>query len=171
MIHENEKDLFVSCMNRVFESAPYSKREEKDKSGLRPFLRVGLRDYIMSLYPLFQAVLHTEVKFCFKFYSSFPIDSAEQAKIHEKIAKFLVTVIVRGLRQGSSVDRYLKDLSYIPDKIDRLLKVKNERILLANNDINSLTFKLAILSAIDFMNEDENKLFELKIWKWEEDNS
>ena len=41
------------------------------------------------------------------------------------------------------------------------------RYLLANSDTDSLDYKLAVLSAIHFMNFEHTKLFKLKEQKWE----
>ena len=56
----------------------------------------------------------------------------------------------------------------MPYYVKRLLKVKKGRCLLANSDAESLDFRLAVLSAIEFMNAEHTQLFELKARKWAE---
>ena len=119
----------------------------------------------MSLYPLFKQIIKTEVE---------PIDIVpvfkdrkDETVCYDRISKFLIAIKVRGLRQGECVNRYVKDLPYIPYYAQRLLRVEKNRYLLANSDTDSLEYKLAILSAIHFMNWDHTKLFEQKAQKWE----
>ena len=127
----------------------------------------GLSKFIMSLYPLFKQIIKTEVKVE-------PIDIVPKFKdrkdettCYDRISKFLIAIKARGLRQGGCVDRYVKDLRYIPYFVQRLLRVEKNRYLLANSDTDSLDCKLAILSAIHFMNFEHTKLFERKAKKWE----
>ena len=161
-----EKECFIFHMNYVFDTAPYSKRKDDDENGLRPFNKEGLNDYIMRLFPLFQNILATEAEHNFFEIASPFLGRAVQTACYEKIAKFLVAVLTRGLRQGRCVDRYIKDLPYLPYYVKRLLKVKKGRILLANSDAESLDFRLTVLSAIHFMNAEHTQLFELKARKW-----
>lgn len=161
------RENFSFHMNYIFESAPYSKRKECDEYGLFPFVQEGLNAYIMSFYPLFKQVLQTEVKHeFFEIVSPFP-DRAAQTDCYIKIAKFLVAVKTRRLRQGGCVDRYVKNLPYLPYYVKRILKVKNGRYLLANSDTESIEFRLAVLSAIHFMNAEHTQIFELKSRDWE----
>ncbi len=161
-----EKECFIFHMNDVFDTAPYSKRKDDDENGLRPFNKEGLNGYIMRLFPLFHKILATETEHDFFEIASPFLDRAAQTACYEKIAKFLVAIITRGLRQGSCVDRYLKGLPYLPYYVKRLLKVKNGHFLLANSDAENLDFRLAVLSAIHFMNAEHTQLFELKARKW-----
>ena len=127
----------------------------------------GLSKFIISLYPLFKQIIKTEVEADpFDFALVFNERNAETV-CYEKISKFLVAIKARGLRQGDCVNRYVKDLPYIPYFVQRLLRVEKNRYLLANSDTDSLDYKLAILSAIHFMNWEHTKLFELKAQKWE----
>lgn len=161
-----ERECFIFHMSDIFDTAPYSKRKGCDENDLRAFNKEGLRDYIMRLYPLFHNILATEVA-SDVFELALPFsDRAAQTACYEKIAKFLVAVLTRGLRQGGCVDRYLKGIPYLPYYVKRLLKMKNGRCFLANSDTESLDFRLAVLSAIHFMTAKHTQLFELKIRKW-----
>ncbi len=161
-----EKECFLFHMNCVFETAPQSKRKDFDENGLPSYNKEGLNDYIMRLFPLFQNILATQVEYDF-FETASPFSNGvEETACYEKIAKFLVAIITRGLRQGGCVDRYIKDLPYLPYYVKRLLKVKDGRFLLANSDAESLDFRLAVLSAMHFVNAEHTRLFELKVQKW-----
>ena len=127
----------------------------------------GLSKFIMSLYPLFKQIIKTEVEdeqldvaLVFK-------DRKEEGACYDRISKFLIAIKARGLRQGECVNRYVKDLPYIPYYVQRILRTDKNRYLLANSDTDSLDYKLAILSAIHFMSWENTKLFELKAQKWE----
>lgn len=161
-----EKECFISRMNDIFVYAPCSIREDEDENGLPPFKNKGLSDYIMQLFPLFQAILATKVEH--GFFESVPLfaDRAAVAACYEKISKFLVAVFTRGLRQGRCVDRYLKSVPYLPYYVKRIIKVRKGRILLANSDTESLEFRLAVLSAMHFMSAEHTLLFERKAQKW-----
>lgn len=161
-----EKECFIFHMNYVFDTAPQSKRKDDDENGLHPFNKEGLSGYIMRLFPLFRNILATKVEYGFFEIASPFSDRVVQTACYEKIAKFLVAILTRGLRQGGCVDRYLKDLPYLPYYVKRLIKVKRGRFLLANSDVESLDFRLAVLSAIHFMNAEHTQLFELKARKW-----
>ena len=164
-----ERECFRFHMNYVFDSAPYSIRGDDDENGLRPFRKNGLNGYIMRLFPLFREILQTDAAYdYFELVSPFP-DRFTQTACYEKIAAFLVAVITRGPRQGKCVDRYVKDLPYLPYYVKRILKMKNGRFILANSDMESLDFRLAVLSAIHFMNAEHTQLFERKARKWSGD--
>ena len=130
----------------------------------------GLSKFIMSLYPLFKQIIKTEVEV--EQLNLAPVfkDRKDETDCYDRISKFLIAIKARGLRQGECVNRYVKDLPYIPYFVKRLLRVEKNRYLLANSDTDSLDYKLAILSAIHFMNFEHTKLFELKAHKWERPN-
>ena len=166
-----EKECFISRMNDVFVYAPQRMREDEDENGLPPFKKEGLGNYIMQLFPLFQAILATKVEH--SFFESVPLfsDRAAVAAYYEKISKFLVAVFTRGLRQGRCVDRYLKDVPYLPYYVKRIVKLRKGHILLANSDTESLEFQLAVLSAMHFMSAEHTLLFERKAQKWAGDET
>ena len=128
----------------------------------------GLSKFIMSLYPLFKQIIKTEVE-AQNFVPVFKYRKDETA-FYDRISKFLIAIKARGLRQGERVNRYVKDLPYIPYFVQRLLRVEKNRYLLANSDSDSIDYKLAILSAIHFMKWEHTKLFELKAQKRESTN-
>ena len=125
----------------------------------------GLSKFIMSLYPLFKQIIKTEVDSI----DIVPVftNKKDETTCYDSISKFMIAIKARGLRQGECVNRYVKDLPYIPYFVQRLLRVEKNRYLLANSDTDSLDYKLAILSAIHFMKCENTKLFELKAQKWE----
>ena len=130
----------------------------------------GLSKFIMSLYPLFKQIIKTEVEDESLDLAPVFKDRKGETVCYDKISKFLISIKARGLRQGECVNRYVKDLPYLPYFVQQLLRVDKNRYLLANGDTDSLDYKLAILSAIHFMNWENTKLFELKVQKWESTN-
>ena len=127
----------------------------------------GFSKFIMSLYPLFKQIIKTEVEV--EQLNLAPVfnNRKDETACYDRISKFLIAIKARGLRQGECVNRYVKDLPYIPYFVQRLLRTDKNRYLLANSDTDSLDYKLAILSAIHFMKRENTKLFELKAQKWE----
>ena len=159
-----EEDFIMECflfhIQNVFMAYPkFSIAFGKDNFGLSKF--------IMSLYPLFKQIIKTEVED--EQLNLAPVfeDRKEETVCYDSISKFLIAIKARGLRQGECVNRYVKDLPYIPYFVQRLLRVEKNRYLLTNSDTDSLDYKLAILSAIHFMSWENTKLFELKAQKWE----
>lgn len=158
------KECFTFRINFVFASAPKGKGDFGD-DGLSLY-KNGLNKYIWSLYPLFKEIIKTEADLAP--FDDMPVfkERHEEALCYEKISKFLVTIITKDLPQGSCVEKYLKDISYIPLFVQRILKNDKNRRLLANGDKDSTDFKLAVLSAIHFMKFENTKLFEQKALKW-----
>lgn len=158
------KEHFADKINVVFQSAP-KKGYDTDDDGLYNF-KYGIKEYIWELYPLYIKILNTEIEHDpFDIVKIFP-DRASETACYEKISKFVVSIWTKGLKQGSCVDRYVKDLPYIPYFVKQLLKIQKNRRLLANSDSRSINYKLAILSCIQFMNPTHTRLFELKAAAW-----
>lgn len=157
------KECYTHHINYIFATAPH--KQDYDDDGLFLY-KLGLNEFIMGIYPLYTEILRTEVEYdVFDLVPAFT-DKVLESECYEKISKFLVAMKMRKLRQGGCVNRYVKNLPYIPYFVQRLLKVHKNRYLLANSDTNSLDYKLAILSAIQFMNPEHSKLFELKSKQW-----
>ena len=127
----------------------------------------GLSKFIMSLYPLFKQIIKTEIEVEPLDFAPVFKDRKDESACYDGISKFLIAIKARGLRQGECVNRYVKDLPYIPFFVHRLFRSEKNRYLLANSDTDSLDYKLAILSAIHFMKWEHTKLSELKAQKWE----
>ena len=69
-----------------------------------------------------------------------------QATIMQRYASFVAAIKLKQLRQGSRIDRYIKDLPALSPYIARLIKYYKGHYLLANSDIESLDYKLALLA-------------------------
>ena len=160
------KELFADEMNTVFETAP-KKGCDYDDDGLYYF-KYALSEYIWKLYPLYIEILKTEVEAELSDTADRSFDRASETACYERIAKFIVAIKTKGLRQGGCVNRYVKDLPHIPHFVNKLLKVQKNRYLLANSDTESIDYKLAVLSSIKFMTPTHTRLFELKAKKWAE---
>ncbi len=159
------RDCFLFQIDFVFAKAP----KRKVDFGNDYFLKYkrGFGEFILSLYSLFKQILQTEVDTDFSDLSSVFEARHDERVNYENISKFLVAIKAKGLRQGSCVDRYVKNIAYIPYYVKRILKKNKNRYLLANSDTESIDYKLAILSAIHFIKFEHTKLFELKTQKWE----
>ena len=125
----------------------------------------GLSKFIMSLYPLFKQIIKTEVEVEPSALAPAFKDRKDETDCYDRISKFLIAIKARGLRQGECVSRYLHTIF-----CSNTFKSRKNRYLLANSDTSSLDYKLAILSAIHFMNFKHTKLFELKAQRWERTN-
>ena len=154
------KECFLFHINFVFMTAP-KRSGDFDEDGLFLFKR-GFGKFIMSLYPLFKQIIKTDVEV--DMFDIVPVFNKrhDEAACYERISKFLVAIKAKGLRQGGCVDRYVKDLPYIPYFVQRLLNKNKNRYLLSNSDTESLDYKLAVLSAVHFMKWEHTKLFNSK---------
>ena len=136
--------LYADNVNNIFAHAPKAAGTNKDYAIL-PF-RYGLQDYLYKLYPLFRRILITGALpdlFC-------PPSGIDSGDYYAKIRKFVAAIRVKQLRQGSRIDRYIKDLPALSLYIARLIKHYKGHCLLANSDIESLDYKLALLSCFTF---------------------
>ena len=136
--------LYADNVNKIFAHAPKAAGTSEDYAIL-PF-RYGLQDYLYRLYPLFRRIVITGTLpdlFC----PPIGIDSGEY---YAKIRKFVAAIKLKQLRQGGRIDRYMKDLPAISPYVARLIKPYKGHCLLANSDIESLDYKLALLSCFTF---------------------
>ncbi len=161
-------ELYRSKVDLLFTKIPIDKSFEDDGDIYR--YKYGWYEYLKNLYTLFKEIIKTEIKP--DLFTAVPdlLDETEKRNYYITASKFLLAIKTKGLRQGGRIDRYIKTLPFISPLIMRLIKKQKGHFYLKNNDINSLDYKLALLSCFRFMNEDNAKLFELKTLKWEEYN-
>ena len=136
--------LYADNANEIFAHAPKAAGTNKDYAIL-PF-RYGLQDYLYKLYPLFRQVVNTgALPDLF-----FPPNGVDSNDYYSKARKFVAAIRLKQLRQGSRIDRYIKDLPALSPYIARLIKYYKGHYLLANSDIESIDYKLALLSCFTF---------------------
>lgn len=132
--------LYADNVNEIFMKAPKAAGTSKDYAIL-PF-RYGLQDYLYRLYPLFRRIVTTGALpdlFC----SPSGFDSDDY---YSKTRKFVAAIRLNQLRQGSRIDRYIKDLPALSSYVARLIKPYKGHYLLANSNIESVDYKLALLA-------------------------
>ena len=96
--------LYADNANEIFARAPKAAGTNKDYAIL-PF-RYGLQDYLCKLYPLFRQVVNTgALPDLF-----FPPNGVDSNDYYSKARKFVAAIRLKQLRQGSRIDRYIKDL-------------------------------------------------------------
>lgn len=161
--------VFRDRVDCLFQDFPVEKLYETpyDEEDIYHY-KYGMFEYIKSLYPLFKEIISTEVEE--DYFLEVPDISYKNPnkEYHYKVEKFIIAIKLRGLRQGRRIDRYVKSLPYISPFVLRLIKTYKGHFYLKNNNMNSLDFKLALLSCFRFINSYNEKLFELKMIKWEE---
>lgn len=139
--------LYADNVNDIFARAPKATGTNNDY-GILPF-KYGLQDYLYKLYPLFRHIVITKALpdlFC-------PPNGVETGDYYAKTRRFIAAIKLKQLRQGSCIDRYIKNLPTLTAYIARLIKPYKGRCLLANSDIEGLDYKLALFSCfidIDF---------------------
>lgn len=130
--------------------------------GVLPF-RNDLQEYLIGLYLWFYKIYKTELP------ENAAKDSGEEFDF-EKAAKFVKAIYFRKVRQGSKINRYVVGVS-LPPYVKRLVRSKNNNYYLLNSDRDSLEYKLALLSVIDFDGEGEKMQIRQKLPYWEQVNN
>lgn len=160
-------ELYRDRTDSLFTKIPIDKSFEEDDDIYH--YKYGWYEYLKNLYPLFEEIIKTEVTP--DFFTAVPdlLDETESRNYYIAASKFVLAIKTKGLRQGGRIDRYIKKMNFISPLIQRLIKKQKGHFYLKNSDINSLDYKLALLSCFRFMSNDNTKLFELKILQWEKD--
>lgn len=158
-------ELYRDKMDSIFAKVPINDDIESDYD-IFPY-KYGIYEYLKKLYELFQEIIKVGVSS--EFFETIPNINPTQEKniYYAKVTEFITAIKLKGLRKGSRVDRYFKGLSFLSPFIQRLIKIHNGHYILKNNDTDSLDYKLALLSCFRFYNEQNAKLFEMKILQWE----
>ena len=136
--------LYADNVNEIFARAPKA-AGTSEAYAILPF-RYGLQDYLYRLYPLFRQVIITGALpdlFC-------PPSGIDSDDYYSKARKFVAAIKLKQLRQGSCIDRYIKDLPALSPYVARLIKPYKGHYLLANSDIESIDYMLAILACFTF---------------------
>ncbi len=161
---EYVRDLFVSQTEKIFKDAPKDVRMERDGEELPILPR--FREYVFRLLPLFTEILNVEVK-----YDAFDvIPTATASDEYDKWRKFVTAILIKPLRSGSQINRYVKDFTDAPYYVRRLIEKKGKNYYLKPLDMNSYEYAFAAFSLFRFMNAENGKLFELKMREWERRN-
>lgn len=161
--------FYVDQIELLFENAPKHKRVPEDE-GVPPY-KYGLQEYLQSLYELFKEIALTEVQPDFFDLIYQLSNKVELVGNYASIKRFVAAIKMKKLKQGSRIDRYIKSITYRSEYLNRLIKEHKGHYLLANNNTDSLNYKLALLSCFTFCNADNARLFELKIKEWERKHS
>ncbi|MDE7464618.1 MAG: hypothetical protein K2M48_06270 [Clostridiales bacterium] len=160
---EYVRDLFVMQMERIFLNAPKDVRLERDGEELPLLPR--FREYLFGLLPLFTEVLKGKI-----FPEFFDLISPNaKARVTEdlNLIKFVTAILLKPLKGGSRINRYVKNLSYAPHYVRRLIEKKGGNYYLKPVDVDSYEYIFALFSVMLFKNLENCELLELKMFKWE----
>lgn len=171
-----ELDFDACCFNYfkdrveyMFEGSPISKDIDEEENDIIHY-KNGLYEYLKNLYPFFNEIIKTDIEP--DLFAATPNMLQEPALsiYYAKIMKFVKAVKLKHLKQGSCVNRYVKDMPLLSPFINRLIRKHKGHFVLANSDTDSLDYKLALFSCFRFYSEENAKLFELKMLQWEENH-
>lgn len=150
-----------------------------DENGLPVETPSKLREYLVSLFTLFDTI--TEAKPEKDYISELPIVSeiAKHNLMDWKIVEALQRIILEKAHKGINwfaffffripeQDRILQ-FPFITKTFRRLCYIEGENIILLNDDINSLDFKLAVFDLIPFIDEDNKILWDNKLMQYRHD--
>lgn len=160
-------EVFRDRIDYLFTDVPIDNRFDDDGDDIFHY-KYGLYDYVKNLYPLFKAIIETEVTP--DLFAAVPdvLDKDVSRDYYKKAIKFVLAIKLKGLRKGGRVDRYIVKMPFISPLLMRLLNKRKGHFYLKNNDLNSLDYKFALFSCFQFLNDYNTKLFELKMLRWEE---
>ena len=165
-VEEYYKEFYNEQVSRIFENAPKRKGADEETSIIS--FKYGLKEYLEELYPIFAEILSMDVRPTFFELLAELTEKSERVYNIAMMTKFISAIKIKKLRQGSRVDRYINKVTYRSVYLERLIKPYKGHYLLANSNTESLDYKLALLSCFMFCTSENEKLFELKIKRWEE---
>lgn len=160
---EYVSNLFVCQIERIFKEAP--KDKDLAENGEEIPLMPRYRDYLFGLLPLFTEVLNTEVKY--NAFDVIPTDKATRNVEYPMWNKFVTDILLKPIKRGRKINRYVKDFKNAPYYVNRIIEKKKRNFYLKPIDVNSYEYAFALFSLMKFMNEENGKLFELKMREWE----
>lgn len=160
---EYVRDLFVMQMEQIFFDAPKDLRLERDGEEIPLLPR--FRDFLFGILPLFAEILNIEIEY--NVFDIIPTDKEARSKEYSKWFKFVTAILLKPLRSGSQINRYVKDITSAPHYIRRLIEKKGRNFYLKPIDINSYEYIFALFSLMLFKNSENIKIFELKMLEWE----
>lgn len=161
---EYVRDLFVYQMECIFINAP--KDIYKERTGEEIPLLPRFREYLFGLLPLFTEVLSVEV--ANNVFDVIPIaDDAMRSAKYQKLQKFVTAVLLKPLRSGGQINRYVKDITFAPHYVSRLIEKKGKNFYLKHVDIESYEYIFALFSLMQFTSGEHYRLLELKMREWE----
>ena len=157
------RDLFIIQMERIFFDAPKNARAERDGEELP--LSPRFREYVLGLLPLFAEVLNVEVKY--DVFDIMPTDREARVGEYTEWKRFVTSILVKPLRAGRQIDRYVKDFINPPYFIRRLIEKRGKNYYLKPVDIDGGEYAFALFSLMRFVNVENDKILELKMLEWE----
>lgn len=160
---EYVRDLFVTQMESIFIDAPTDKRLER--AGEEIPLSARFRDYLFGLLPLFTEILNVKVEYTP--FDVIPTDKTIYVAEYPQWQKFVTAILLKPLRSGSQVNRYVKDIKNAPYYIRRLIEKRGKNFYLKTADTESVDYIFALFSLMRFMNGENGKILELKMREWE----
>ncbi len=161
------RDLLVLQIEKIFADAPKDVRLEREGEEIPLLPR--FRKYLFGLLPMFTEILNVEVEY--DFFDVIPTDKAARATEYPKWQKFVTAILLKPLKSGSRINRYVKDFTCAPYYVNRLIEKKGGNFYLRTADIESREYIFALFSLMRFMNAENNNILELKMREWARRNN
>lgn len=160
---EYVRDLFVYQMEKLFYNAPKDIRLERESKKIP--LPPRFRKYLFGLLPLFKEILEVEVEY--GVFDVIPMSSAVRFAEYTKWHSFVTAILLKPLRSGSKINKYVKDINNAPHYVSLLIDKQGKNFYLKQIDINRYEYIFALFSLMLFINSENDKLLELKMLEWE----
>lgn len=156
-------DLYVMQMESIFVDAPKDVQLKRASEEIPILPR--FRDFLFEIEPVFAEVLKVEVEY--NVFDLIVSDKEARKNEYSKWLNFVTAILLKPLRAGGRINRYVKDISSAPHYIRRLIEKKGSNFYLKPIDINSYEYSFALFSLMLFKNDENGKLLELKMFEWE----
>lgn len=166
------KDFYYMKMNNTFfdfilkrTQWNLNELENNDRTEYLEHFPEYIANFILNLYPTFKQIAQQKIEY--EFYDVIPLLSKdEELKQNTALTKLLINIAFRGKRVGAKIDRYVKQLVYVPKYLKTIIKNKKGHYYIINNDIESMDYKIAFLSAFDFKSRENYQIWYMKLDKW-----
>ncbi len=150
------------AMSCIFDEAPMTEKDFGDDKMF--FFCDEMRAYIDGCFPLFLEVLSQDVA-CDAFSLALPMPVGILRAGKNRMAKFLADVYLQGMRKGQNVTKWFAGALYVPPQVQALVRTQGKKILLACDDVQSVEYKLALLSVVMFLSAENTALYDVKCEK------
>ena len=155
-------DFYKSKIELIFRNAPKYQDNENDICHYKN----GLYEYLKTIYKTFKEIIQINLPVEIPI-SDFTPNHITSYENDLNCASFIATILIKKLKLGKCVDKYLKNMDYIPDYLLRLVHKENNHYILINNNPNSKDYILALFSCFTFSTQQNKLIYHTKLSIWE----
>lgn len=149
---------FDSCYSKK-----YSDNGEYDDNCIPKKYPQTIKDFIQAAYRTFENIRHTAESFDLIDL----IESESDNTAYKNLIKIFALIFLGKIRRGRNITPILFDKigknSIIPESFKRLCRIKKGQYIIFNTDWDTVDFQIAVFDLIQFVDNDNKKLFNNKV--------